>query len=294
MTTIGVVVHTGKRLGSGPGALRSALADAGVTEPYWSEIPKSKKAPKHVRELLDAGVDRLLVWGGDGTVRRCIDTIIAENAKIEVAILPAGTANLLARAVAVPADLDQAVDIAVNGVPRPIDVGVINSKAFAVMAGTGFDARMIRDTDTAAKNRMGWWSYLRAGVRNLGEVGTAVTVDVDGERWFEGAASCVLVGNVGRILGGVSVFPAARFDDGRLDVGVLTARSRVEWLRVGLRAVVGRTDASPFVDMTQATTVTVHLDDKMPWQLDGSARSPAKSFEVSVLPARVPILMAAT
>ena len=58
--------------------------------------------------------------------------------------------------------------------------------------------------------------------------------------------------------------------------------------------MVGRTDASPFVDMTQATTVTVHLDDKMPWQLDGSARSPAKSFEVSVLPARVPILMAAT
>ena len=286
--TIGVVVHTGKRLGSGPGALRSALADAGVTEPYWSEIPKSKKAPKHVRELLDAGVDRLLVWGGDGTVRRCIDTIVAENAKIEVAILPAGTANLLARAVEVPADLEKAVDIAVNGVPRPIDIGVINGKAFAVMAGTGFDARMIRDTDTAAKNRMGWWSYLRAGVRNLGEVGTAVTVDVDGERWFEGAASCVLVGNVGRILGGVSVFPAARFDDGRLDVGVLTARSRVEWLRVGLRAVVGRTDASPFVDMTQATTVTVHLDDKMPWQLDGSARSPAKSFEVSVLPARRP------
>ena len=105
--TIGVVVHTGKRLGGGPGALRSALADAGVTEPYWCEIPKSKKAPKHVRELLDAGVDRLLVWGGDGTVRRCIDTIVAENAKIEVAILPAGTANLLARAVEVPADLEQ-------------------------------------------------------------------------------------------------------------------------------------------------------------------------------------------
>jgi diacylglycerol kinase family enzyme len=121
-----------------------------------------------------------------------------------------------------------------------------------------------------------------------------VTVDVDGERWFEGNASCVLVGNVGRVLGGVSVFPDARYDDGRLDVGVVTATSRLEWLRVGIRAVVGRTDASPLVEMAQATTVTVHLDDKLPWQLDGNAKSPAKSFEVSVLPSRVPILMAAT
>ena len=52
-----------------------------------------------MRRLLDAGVDRLLVWGGDGTVRRCIDTIVADNAKAEVAILPAGTANLLATAL---------------------------------------------------------------------------------------------------------------------------------------------------------------------------------------------------
>ena len=58
-----------------------------------------------MRRLLDDGVDRLLVWGGDGTVRRCIDTIVAEGANVELAILPAGTANLLARALGIPIEV---------------------------------------------------------------------------------------------------------------------------------------------------------------------------------------------
>ena len=138
-----------------------ALADAGCADPPWAQIPKSKKAPREVRRLLDAGVDRLLVWGGDGTVRRCIDTIVADNAKAEVAILPAGTANLLATALAIPHDLGRAVDIALHGMPHPIDVGLVNGEAFAVMAGTGFDALMIRDADDGAKDRLGRLSYLR-------------------------------------------------------------------------------------------------------------------------------------
>ena len=234
MTAVGVVVHTGKTLGKGPEELRSALAEAGFDDPLWREVAKSKKAPKQVRQLLAAGVERLLVWGGDGTVRRCIDTIVAEEAKVDLAILPAGTANLLAKALGIPRDVRQAVDVAVNGMPRPIDVGLVNDEAFAVMAGTGFDALMIRDTDTQAKARLGWLSYLHAGARNVGTSGALVSVRVDGQPWFDGDAACVLVGNVGRILGGVRVLPDARFDDGLLDVGVLTARSPVDWLRVGL------------------------------------------------------------
>ena len=174
---------------------------------------------------------------------------------------------------------------------RPIDVGVVNGKTFAVMAGTGFDALMIRDTDTKAKHRLGKLSYVRAGVKNLGASGAKAKVDVDGERWFEGRATCVLVGNVGRILGGISLFPDARLDDGLLDVGVLTARTRRDWLRVGLRAVLHRVDSSPLVEMTQASAIEIRLDEAMPWQLDGSAQEPAKSFDVVLRPARLPMLV---
>ena len=231
MSKIGVVLHQQKTLGAGPEALRMGLADAGYADPPWSEVPKSSKAPKEVRRLLDAGIDRLLVWGGDGMVRRCIDTLVTEDADVEVAILPAGTANLLAKALSIPIDLDAALDVALHGIPRRIDVGVINGEAFAVMAGTGFDALMIRDADDSAKERFGRVSYVKAAARHLGTAGAEATIHVDGQPWFEGRAACVLIGNVGRILGGIHVFPDARLDDGQLDVGVLTASGRADWLR---------------------------------------------------------------
>jgi diacylglycerol kinase (ATP) len=294
MTKVGVLLHEGKSLGKGPEELRMALADAGHPDPPWRQVAKSKQAPKQVRRLLDDGVERVLVWGGDGTVRRCLDTIVADGTKVEVAILPAGTANLLAQALGIPQDVRGAVDVALHGMPRPIDIGVVNGEAFAVMAGTGFDALMIRDADDRAKDRLGRLSYLRAGARNLGHSGAEVEVTVDGEPWFKGRAACVLVGNVGRILGGVEVFPDAHCDDGVLDVGVLTARRRVDWLRVGLRAVLGRIDSSPLVQIAQGATATIRLDRSMPWELDGGDQPRAKAFDVSVLPGRVPILVPAS
>jgi len=294
VTTVGVLVHEGKSLGKGLEELRMALADAGCADPQWEQVPKSKKAPSKVRQLLDDGVDRLLVWGGDGTVRRCIDTIVAEEAKVELAILPAGTANQLAKQLGVPLGLREAVDVALHGLLRPIDVGVINGQAFAVMAGTGFDALMIRDAGDGAKDRLGRLSYIRAGVRNLRTSGADVTVRVDGRKWFEGRATCVLVGNVGRILGGVDVFPDARIDDGLLDIGVVTAQHRTDWLRVGVRAVLGRIDSSPLVQITQGSSVKIRLDRTMPWELDGGDQPRAKKFEISVLPGRLPVCVPAS
>lgn len=286
MTTLGVLLHEGKSLGSGPEALRMALADAGHADPPWRTVDKSRKAPKQVKRLLDEGVERLLVWGGDGTVRRCIETLVELDAHVELAILPAGTANLLANALGIPTDLDGAVEVAVRGTPRPMDVGVMNGKAFAVMAGTGFDALMIRDADDEAKDRLGRISYVRAAARHLRSAGAEATVRLDGQPWFDGHVACVLVGNVGRILGGVEVFPDARPDDGRLDVGVVTARSRSDWLRVGLRGLVGRIEASPMVQIAQATTVSIRLDRTMPWEVDGGDQPREKKYKVSVLPGR--------
>ena len=173
--------------------------------------------------------------------------------------------------------------------PRPIDVGMINGEAFLVMAGTGFDALMIRDADDA-KERFGKLSYIRAGARHLDRAGARVKVKVDGERWFKGRAACVLVGNTGRILGGLQAFPDARFDDGRLDVGCHD-RPEPDGLDACRRAGGDSAASTPrrSCDITQGSRVKVQLDHEMPWQLDGGDRPPAKKFDVSVLPGRIPI-----
>ncbi len=285
--TIGVVVNEGKELGEGLEMLRAVLAEHGHADPPWYEVPKSKKAPKKIRTLVeDEGVDRVLMWGGDGTVRRAINTILADDlGDIEIGILPAGTGNLLATNLGIPIDLRAAAEIAICGEARPIDVGSVNGNHFAVMAGTGFDALMIAEADDAElKDRFGRFGYVWAGVRNAEVPPAHAEVRVDGEAWYAGDATCVLVANVPTILGGVTAFPDASMTDGRLDVGVVKARSRSEWARLLGRAITRRPERSPLAEMTSFSRLEVSLDRTLPWEVDGGDRDRADHYEITCKP----------
>ncbi len=94
MADVAVVAHSSKSFGGGLPELRRILASEGVTDPLWYEVEKSRRAPKFARRAAAKGIDVLFVWGGDGTVQRCVDAVAGTDTA--VAILPAGTANLLA------------------------------------------------------------------------------------------------------------------------------------------------------------------------------------------------------
>jgi YegS/Rv2252/BmrU family lipid kinase len=302
--TIGVIVNEGKQLGEGLEMLRAILAEHGHADPPWAEVPKSKKAPKQIRRLVrDEGVDRLLVWGGDGTVRRAIDTILGDLpgdeaddqrddglGDVEVGILPAGTGNLLATNLGIPIELRDAAEIAITGEARPIDVGVMNGNHFAVMGGTGFDAMLIAEADdTDLKDRFGRLGYVWAGIRHTTLPPAHAEVRIDDEPWFAGDASCVIAANVSTILGGVTVFPDASMTDGRLDVGVVRARSRTDWLRLLGRAVTRRPEDSPLAEMTTASRVSITLDRSLPWEVDGGDRDRTDVYEIACRPAAIRI-----
>jgi YegS/Rv2252/BmrU family lipid kinase len=285
-----LIAHRDKKLGGGLRSLRTTLEDRGVTDLAWHEVARSKDAPRQVRKLVDAGVDRILVWGGDGTVRRCIHTIVRKELDASIAILPAGTANLLAKNLGIPIDLDGALDVAINGTPRPIDVGVMNGEHFAVMGGTGFDALMIKDADSGRlKERFGRAGYVQATATSTKIKPRSVEIKVDGEPWFSGDATCVLVANVGTILGGIRAFPDASPTSGRLEVGVIQARSRPGWIRLMARAVAGKVESSPIVTVTSGTHMTVRVEKRWPWEVDGGDQPPAKKFDIDCLPAAVNI-----
>ena len=114
-----------------------------------------------------------------------------------IGILPAGTANLFASNLGIPSDLPGALDAALHGGDRRLDVGRVNGERFAVMAGAGFDARMIAEADRDLKDRAGRGVHVDRARPRAGR--QKMTVAVDGQQWFEGEASCVLVGNFGTI-----------------------------------------------------------------------------------------------
>ena len=287
MTSVAAVAHARKELGGGLGELRRVLASAGVTDPLWYEVSKSKKAPKRARAALKEGCDLLFVWGGDGMVQRCADVLAGTGATI--AILPAGTANLLATNLGIPADIDAAVQIGLHGGRRRLDLGLLNGERFAVMAGTGIDALMIRDAGSGMKDRFGRLAYIWTGAKDIRKRRVRARIRVDGKKWFTGKASCVLLGNVEKVFGGISVFNGARPDDGMLALGVVTAQSLWEWARALGWTALGDATRSPFVQTTTGHTFEISLDRKVPYELDGGDRTPTRHLTAVVEPGAIDV-----
>jgi diacylglycerol kinase (ATP) len=284
---VAVVAHSRKSLGGGLPELRRILALEGVTNPLWYEVKKSRRAPKYARKAAAKGVDVLFVWGGDGSVQRCIDAVAGTDTA--VAILPAGTANLLASNLNVPHDIEAAVRIGLHGDRRRLDTGSVNGERFTVMAGAGFDARLIADADRGAKDRLGSAAYLVTGLKSLRGRRVRATIDVDGKRFFTGKISCVLAANVGKVLGGVEAFPRARPDDGRLDLGVVTAKSPADWARTFGRVALGHPERSPFAKVTRAKKIRIRFEEKVRFELDGGARPASRKLRIKVHPGSVTV-----
>jgi YegS/Rv2252/BmrU family lipid kinase len=291
MTKIAVIAHAGKTFGGGLPELRRELARQGVEDPLWIEVPKSRYVPKQVKRARNEGAELLFVWGGDGTMQRSIDALAGSDTAL--AILPAGTANLLATNLGIPQDIQEAVSIGLRGERRRLDVGRFDGEHFAVMAGVGFDASMIQQADGTLKDRFGRVAYVWTGSQSLRAKPFKAKIKVDGAPWYAGAASCILVGNVGRLFGGIEVFEDARPDDGRLELGVVNADGVVDWMRTLARTAVGQAERSPLVQATSATKINVKLNRKVLYEVDGGDRSKVKSFKISVQPGAITICLPA-
>jgi diacylglycerol kinase (ATP) len=280
---VAVIAHRKKSIGGGLDELRKLIADEGFDDPVWHEVSKSRKARKRARRTVKEGADLVLVWGGDGMVQRCVDALAGSDAA--VAVIPAGTANQLAGNLGIPTDLPEAVRIAFHGSRRRLDLGKLNGEHFAVMAGAGFDAQMVNDADHGLKDRAGRLAYVLTGLRHVRDEPVPTKIRVDGRKWFDGPATCVLFGNVGTITGGIRAFDDARPDDGYLDIGVATAQGAVQWVRTLGRAAAGRTERSPFVEMTQGRAIDVKFAEPLAYELDGGERGSSKRLQATVVPA---------
>jgi diacylglycerol kinase family enzyme len=193
----------------------------------------------------------------------------------------------------VPGDIEGAVTTGLRGGRRRIDAIRMNDERFAVMAGAGFDADMIRGADGGLKDRLGRASYLWTGAKSFRTPPFTAKITVDQSPWFNGSASCILAGNVGALFAGVRVFEDAEPDDGLLDIAVITAEGVAQWARTVGRTIAGTPDQSPFFRSTKGRTMSVKLDRKVRYELDGGDRSKIKSYDLEVEPRAVTICVPA-
>jgi YegS/Rv2252/BmrU family lipid kinase len=227
------------------------------------------------------GAEVVFVSGGDGTVMSCACGLAGTPAVL--AVLPAGTGNLLAANLGLPTDRRAAIGLATGGARRRIDVGRVEDGCFTVMAGMGFDAHMLDATPEALKARLGWFAYVVGGFRSLSGRPMRVTVRADDRPPLVRRARAVLVANVGRLQGGIRLLPDALPDDGYLDVAILTPRTLRDWL-VMAAALFRRRRRVPRLEVIRCREVRVTSDRSQDRELDGDLIAPGRELHATVLP----------
>lgn len=257
------------------------LTKAGWPAPVWYETTPEDPGRGQATQALDEGAEVVFAAGGDGTVMACITALAGTDAAL--AILPAGTGNLLAANLGMSTDLAAGLGTAIEGGLRRLDVGRVEDACFAVMAGLGFDAKMLDSTSETTKKRIGWPAYIIGAAKHLRDRSMRVTITIDGGRPMHRRAKTVLIANVGRLQGGVRLLDAADPADGKLDVAVLSPRTLRQWAAMAW-AVARRHDRVPALEVFRGAKVSVRSRRPEARQLDGDLIDPGTRLDVEVLP----------
>lgn len=314
-------------------ALRAAVLRAsaaqGLPEPLWFETTIEDPGVGQARDAVAQGADVVVAIGGDGTVRAVAEGLVGTG--VPMGLMPLGTGNLLARNLDLPlSDPLAALQIALHGRDRTIDVGWLRvlrwesdiddpvadaaeatdelpdegdrprDHIFLVIAGLGFDAAMVSDTDEQLKARVGWIAYFVSGLRHLHGRRTRVHVRLDDQPMTSTRLRSLLIGNCGRLPGGITLLPDALLDDGWLDVAAIDTRGGIAgWaqlfgevvlqgagMRNDLPGKIGR------IDHTRAQEVRVVVQGGEHVQVDGDIVGRVTELSARVDPAALVVRVA--
>jgi diacylglycerol kinase (ATP) len=204
------------------------------------------------REALAAGVQTIVVHGGDGTINEALQPLVGGTTSL--AIWPGGTANVLAQELGLPVDLDGIANMIAAGRTRRVSVGRAGARYFLAMAGIGLDAAVARAVSPRLKRLLGpnafWFAWARLLVRWRPP---SFLVEVDGQRY--GATFTVLV-NAVSYGGGLRIAPRASLDSDCLDLCLFEWTDRQQYIRHLRAGMDGSHLGLPGVTYVQARQAT--------------------------------------
>src|SRR4051812_9931479 len=215
---------------------------------------------EQARRAAEDGVERLLVAGGDGTMHYAVQGLA--GASCALGVIPLGSGNDLAGTLGIPPDLDVAVDRAVQGEVRRIDLVRVGETFSVSYAGVGFDSEVTRYANET-KILRGPLIYFYSVIHTLITfVPPRMRVVYDGGE-FEGKVMFAVVNNLPRFGGGMRIAPDALIDDGLLDLVIVKEIPKSTLLSVFPKVYNGKHVGHPAVRMARTTRAEITLDRTM-------------------------------
>ncbi len=268
----------------------SMAREAGWQDPTWHLTTVEDPGTGQAERASVEGAGLVIVCGGDGTVREVCAELAGTG--IPVGIVPAGTGNLLARNLDIPLYVRAAIDVALTGQDRAIDMVSVSGDGiedshFMVMAGMGFDAALMEGVNEDLKKKVGWIAYVISGLKSLMFPAVRVDISIDGGDYTRHRARTVVVGNVGFLQAGMPLLPDATIDDGQIDVVILHPRTFFSWIPLAFRVLAKGSRTDDTINRMTGQRVSIKAATDTPRQLDGDSIGSGRELHMECVHGRL-------
>ena len=263
--------------------VRDALHKSG--RPFLClETDPDKGAAPAIEQAIGHGVQTVIVCGGDGTVMSAVNALGKADADLKLAIVPGGTANLLAHALEIPLDVEGAINAALDGDERRIDLGECGDTLFALGLGLGLTEKLVSGASSEEKERLGRWAYVKAMLEEVGSKPSNFTYSLDGGPGQSARGVAVVVANAGTVSGHIEFAPGAKMDDGELNLVILHRLNAPDLLRLGWKCLFGDLKHDRALTCVTGKTLCIQSDPPLDLQVDGEIVKLRPPLEVVVRP----------
>jgi YegS/Rv2252/BmrU family lipid kinase len=286
---------------------------------------QQSQTPEEVTSLaiqaIEAGIARIVVAGGDGTINCVVNGLMqwrqehGSLGEITLGVVPIGTGNVFAYNMGIPREWRQACRVIRANHKRSIDVGlashtptnatstpitklktrnqlpITQSRYFLLMAGIGYDAKVIEDTSLRLKFVLRDFAYALRSLQNVVlHQGTQITLRFDDGRLYANEAWLVMIGNAASYAWDIKVTKHAELDDGLLDICLMPFENKFISVQQAMQILMGQHIERGIAQYWQSSGVTVESTPPVPVQLDGDAWA-TTPVEIKILPAALNVFV---
>ncbi|MFW0714945.1 diacylglycerol/lipid kinase family protein [Pedobacter sp. N23S346] len=248
------------------------------------ELSKDCSLEKIKAKIKEEHADRVVAVGGDGTLKLVAECLL--NTDVPIGIIPAGSANGMAKELGIPTKIEQALDLVLTGTPHKIHTVKLNDEICIHLSDLGFNAYLVKKFDTLPER--GMWGYAKATWHALwNHKRMQIELDIKG-KIIKSAAAMVAIANATMYGTGLKINPDGKLDDELFEIIVVKDYSYLEILKIWLTKL-------PFnpkkIEVFQTSKVKIFSKHKVHFQIDGEYVGKVNEVTAEILPASVTVIL---
>lgn len=262
---------------------------------YDFKYTKSRgHAEKLAKEAVEAGYEKIIVVGGDGTLNETVNGMMKANGSAVLGILPIGTCNDFIKSIGVPHDLDDALKIALNGSVKAFDVGQVGDRFFINVIGVGFDVDIVQEMQqTTGKNSFA--KYMATVMKHiLFYKGLPLSIK---SSQFEVNENILLlaIANGTSFGGNFNIAPQADPCDGLFELVLVRNVKPLMRFAVLSRVINGTHGQSKHVEIIQTKELEITSKTELVFQVEGEiVKTGRKNVKISNIPGGIELIVKET